>query len=373
MMQKHWLLCLAYFFCTVFVFSGIVHAAAESAESGFVVIEITKDNVRLRGEPSAEGEIITELPAGTLLLVETWPIDDVTGKMSWFAVVGVLNDTKENIRTEITGNFWSPWYVNTSYTERTKREIPSNVYVQGYSAVNSSPKSQRSMAENHSIKEIVPAEGDGDQRIPVYAEPATSSTEINVGLTGWQCSQSGLIGVDGARPGWMLLVDLAGQLPSGWVESKHMSPQVYAYGSEAAYLVALTLGANVPEIMRRWGPSRVKRTVEERWSGFHANTELIFEGLEVIYTDYRNFAFRLTRRGAGIGGIFIGTDWCDKDYIEKTFGGQFTIEKQTRDGGTEGWAFSGGPDGWNFSFNLIFDANGQVQEFAFTCTDVNLS
>lgn len=372
-MQKRWFLCLAYLFCFVFVFSGIVHAATETAETGYVVIEVAKDNVRLRSSPSVEGEIVAELPAGTLLLAETWSIQDAAGKMSWFAVADVLNDAGESIRAEVTGNFWSPWFVSASHAERTKREIPPSAYVQGYGAVDSSPETQRRMAENRSVKIIMPAEGTGDQHIPVYAEPATSSAGINIGLTGWKCSQSGLIGVDGVKPGWMFLVDLAGQLSSGWVESKHMSPQVYPYGNEAAYLAGLTLGANVPEIMRRWGPARVKRTVEERWDGFHANTELTFEGLEVVYTDYRNFAFHLTRRGAGIGGIFIGADWCDKDYIEKIFGGQFTIEKQKRDGGTEGWSFIGGPDGWNFSFALIFDAKGLVREFAFTCTDVNLS
>ena len=363
---------------SLFVFPEIVHAATKPAETGFVVLEVTGDNVRLRSSPSVEGEgkIVAVLPAGALLLAETWPIEDDSGGMSWFAVANVLDSTGENSNTEIADNSWSPVrYVSASYVERTERKIPVSAYVRGYGAVDSSLEAQRRMAENSSVKNLIADKKGGQQRIPVYAEPATSSTEINIDVTDTEHFPYSLVGVDGVTPGWMLLVDLAGRLPSCWAESKQVSSHIHSsYGNnEAAYLVALTLGANVPEIMRRWGPGSIKRTVAERWSGLHVDTKLSFEGFEVVHTDYDNFEFILTRKGAGIGGIFIDTDWCDKDYIEKIFGGQFTIEKYQRDGHQEHWQFGGGPDGWHFGFSFTFDAKGLVQKFEFNCAYVNLS
>jgi hypothetical protein len=86
---------------------------------------------------------------------------------------------------------------------------------------------------------------------------------------------------------------------------------------------------------------------------------------------WRNIDVTITRRGAGLGGIFVSEEWCNKEYIEKTFG-QMEIDKRTIDNGMERWTFGGGTDGWVFHVFLEFNPKGQVSEFQFHCTDVRL-
>jgi len=73
-----------------------------------------------------------------------------------------------------------------------------------------------------------------------------------------------------------------------------------------------------------------------------------------------------------LGGVFVGSSWCSKEYIEKTFGGM-GINKFKLNNGADRWSFDGVPDGWRFSISLTFDAQGLVNEFWFSGADVDLS
>jgi len=129
---------------------------------------------------------------------------------------------------------------------------------------------------------------------------------------------------------------------------------------DVGLLVRSNLGSDVQEIGQRWG------SYKELEDG-----SLSFDGLKVWYYDTRDFRFTLTRKGAGMGGIFVGVDWCNKDYIEKTFGKLMSIEKSENDG-VEQWSFQNIPDGWLFRIHLTFDKKGLVNEFNFNGESINL-
>ncbi|GBU23215.1 hypothetical protein R80B4_03131 [Fibrobacteres bacterium R8-0-B4] len=130
---------------------------------------------------------------------------------------------------------------------------------------------------------------------------------------------------------------------------------------DVGYFVLEDLGANMQEIVQRWGPYK---NLEDK--------HVSFDGLEVWYQDAWDNSFILTRKGAGMGSIFVGVNWCNKDYIEKVFGKVIRIEK-SEDDGVERWSLDNAPpDGWYFSINLTFDKNGLVREFSFQGESVNL-
>jgi hypothetical protein len=131
-------------------------------------------------------------------------------------------------------------------------------------------------------------------------------------------------------------------------------------------LVALNLGANMEETRRRWGPGKVEvGTITNK--GFDAGYYYIAaEGFEAGYRNYRNFNVRLTRPGAGLGGIFVGVDWCDKAYIQSAFGAFLSVEREK---GEKVWHMEGGTDGWRCWYRVTFDDKGQVERLIFFCED----
>lgn len=258
-------------------------------------------------------------------------------------------------------------------------------FAQSYDGVDCSPEAQRRMAEARSVKLVFRADNVQPGPIPLYTAPSTESKQLeNNPLTVDAFYDYKFRSIDDSKPGWFFIVDLDGKCPSGWVESKYIELEDGADVMRVGDLVTLNLGANVPQIMERWGPGTIvdKETIvmdeDEESEGEEEERETIertvmsFNGLELTYQDAFNFSFTLTREGSGMGGIFIGAPWCDQEYIEKTFGQTLTIDKEKKDNGLEVWRLSFVPDGWDFYFVLTFDQNGLVREFKYSCYHVNL-
>ncbi len=372
-MKKNFVSHLACIVCIVLALTGTTYAAPEEGEdgfTGFVVVQTTTNDALLRKGPTKASEAAAKLPTGVMLLVEAWIVVDPTDGTSWYVVAEVADSTIPNIRGDsATGYLRSPLYVNKDFVEKIEETIPHITPVVGYgSAVDFSPALQRRMVERQSVKSFsLP----GNKTVIAYAEAFPNSAPLLDELTAKVYDECDLVAVGDLESGWWRIVDRAAHFYPGWVEAPRLQVKTHPDARESAYLVALTLGANVPEIMRNWGPGRIAgRTAEKLWYGVSSTTELGFDGLFVTYRNQNDFAFTLTRKGAGLGGIVIGEDWCNKDYIQKNFGKLFTIKKSTNDDATEKWTFGGSPEGWGFEFHLTFDAKGLVEEFQFSCAPV---
>jgi hypothetical protein len=282
--------------------------------------------------------------------------------MPWYRVVG-LPDTDSGDLADVLQAFPetpSYPYVSASLLQPygggySERDLPERItalpYGMGYSALDSSPEVQRAMAEQRTLKHLAPPGG----TFPVYSQPSASSPIKGHYSEREDSWHNVLVAVD-FRPGWLLVVDLKNHGPSGWVESGRLRvfepDDGQSWHFDVGELVALNLGANVREIMRRWGPG----TVVERFTGTDweedrvgSNTVavLAFEGFRVEYNNYSNFSFTLTRPGAGLGGIFVGVDWCDKEYIDRVFGKILSKQVFTGEGGIESWRMMEGMgSGW---------------------------
>ena len=170
---------------------------------------------------------------------------------------------------------------------------------------------------------------------------------------------------DTSVPGWVQLESRDGFAPSGWVQSDKLD---MAFGDvkNLGRQFILNLGANVPDIIRQWGPAVAVNDFVEIENGY---TRLAFDGLAVEYNNYAELTARLTRKGAGIGGIFIDTEGYDKEYIKSIYGDILEIE--TGSWG-EHWSVNGSWDGWWYKARLAFNDRGLVNEIHFMCDRVNL-
>jgi hypothetical protein len=73
--------------------------------------------------------------------------------------------------------------------------------------------------------------------------------------------------------------------------------------------------------------------------------------------------FSIQRKSAGIGGIFIGVDWCNKEFVKKYLGEPRNVYDDDENGGVNGLRWN-----WGDEFNdldIVFDTNGLVRSIRF--------
>jgi hypothetical protein len=345
-------------------------AAAPAEGGGLVVLEVIDDKVRVRDQPTTAGsQILAQLNTGTVLVANKRPIlgNDISWYESWYEIVSLVDkdawrvaDTLQTVHKINSYPYISANFVRPYGGERPVRDILEQVkttpYGEGYGAVDSSQAGQRGMVEQRLPYMTFPGSDGG--RIPVYSQPSAASK-----VKGYNSGRYASLAVVDSQPGWALVVDMDAFAPSGWMEADKLhgydaSPQDNDfYRIVAGHLVTLNLGANVEEILRRWGPCKVE------------GGAITAKGFEAHYYNYRNFNVTLTRPGTGLGGIFVGADWCDKAYILRTFGAFLSVEGDENDL----WSMTGGTDGWVYWYSVAFDDKGCVKQLGFSCEDIDLS
>jgi hypothetical protein len=79
--------------------------------------------------------------------------------------------------------------------------------------------------------------------------------------------------------------------------------------------------------------------------------------------------FSFSRKGAGIGGFFIGEKWCDRAYIESAIGKPVTVRVSEEDGNT---ILDYEPEGEHFhSVKFTLDGKGLLSEIVYNSWPVD--
>ena len=385
---------IAILFCAVLILCAPL---AAFAEDGYVRVSIKGTNVNLRPKPQAKGAVIARMNTGDVFIAEKWPVTAVEDGSKWYKIV-LRPDPKSGVIVTFLDAFSyydedregtvSPAnaYVSVQFTEESPlaagdmegiMETPAG---EGFSALDTSPENQRRMALGNGgvfyAGGLFP-EGSNRKEYAAYREPSAKSGQKKYPLTEKNVNRGELYVVDKSTPGWFQIITDSTPVSSGWIQAKPEFSQIEDFS--LGQFMALCLGANVPEIVRKWGPGKIvsrDNSVlgESWWHSVENNTKMSFDGLEVSFTDARNFEFTLTRRGAGMGGIFIGEKWCDKEYLKRVFA-HFSSEKiqaDKRQDGAEQWSLNLGRDGWFYNYEIVFGADGLVSELHFDCRDANL-
>ncbi|MCL1875945.1 MAG: hypothetical protein FWF87_06765, partial [Synergistaceae bacterium] len=370
--------------------------AAASAEDGYVRVTIKGTNVNLRPQPRAGGNVVAKVNTGDVFIAETWPVTDVNDGSKWYRIVfrpdpkdGIVPfvntfsyyDAEMEADVSPAEAFVSAQFANvTPLAAGGMKQIMETPRGGGFSALDTSAENQRRMALDKGVfnaDNLFP-EGSEGKKYAVYSEPSTNSGKKKYPLTEENEYFGAMYVTDKSIPGWLQIIGDKTWFSSGWIEAEPGFLQVEDFS--LGHFMALCLGANVPEIMRKWGPgvitARDNSALEESyWHGVTDTTKMSFDGLEVnFFMDTRNFEFTLTRRGAGMGGIFIGEAWCDKDYLKRVFA-HFPPEKiqaGKSDDGAESWRLELGRDGWFYGYEITFGSDGLVSELHFYCRDANL-
>jgi hypothetical protein len=327
------------------------------------------------------------LNSGDVVVVEKWTVTDEDN--TWYRIVGMVDkesgkavDVMQALPEAKTYPFISASYVQPVYDNNAGQAIlaqmSSTPYCEGFSAVDYSAAAQRKMVEQKTLRWLhTPWKNP-----PVYSKPSATSD-----IKGYYSEEKqfiyDLVRVD-SLPGWMLVVDLANHGPSGWVEAGRIEVADRDDSDDAGYvrfLMNLHLGANIADIMQRLGTGEVIREAsggeyggegnEREYYDVDVTTVITGDGYEVKYKSSWDMEVTITRPGAGLGGIFVGDDRCNKEYIEKTFG-QMDINKRTSADGLENWSLNKSWDGSGFYIYLDFDGKGRVSKFRYEAYSIAL-
>lgn len=339
------------------------------------------------------------LPQPMVFVAEPWIISHAEEHSQWYRLVAVL-DAQGEVRSLAASGVkgLGPWF--TAYVEATQaqpvdfgavldgRTLPDRAGVQagmarlaygmGYAGVDTSMAAQRRMAEERSLKmaffvsefkDVLPTlftgpTGNASRPWPMACEELGNQGEWIV--TRYQPGPARSLAVDMTHGG------------TAWLAPQEKDIKVEIDTTDGApwlqaWQFALALGANVDEILRRFGGTVTERTAQPGKWRIDTVTGIQADGVSVTYTNYRNLRVSLSRAGAGLGGVFIGTDWCNQQWIERTFSHGAEVEKGTTPTGEQHWVITGGIDGWNYTLELTFDDRGLVRQVDYACEDVDLS
>ena len=350
------------------------------AESSIVVLTVNGDSVRVRSSPhitSPASVILGGVDRGVRLLAERWPVMAGDNEHLWYKIVGYVGSESGYVtgaRNAFPGVGTDGRYISAALVrvepfasdpfseENLLGQVRRLAYGQGYSLVDSSPQAQKNMVEGGILRSAYPITK--HQHLTIFETPSLESPRIAGYLIRDSFDDCTFVVLDSSRDGWLQVVDLTGTSVSGWVQSKDMEVLDRSGDRrEMGYQFILNVGANVQEILQRWGPT----SEPVKFGAEHSGTVLSFDGMQVRYENVHNFDLVLSRKGAGLGGLFIDTEWCDKKYIHKVFEQALASDSYTPDGGNERLSFQGGPDGWKFWVEVELDDRGLVQKLAFTC------
>ena len=354
-------------------------------DGGIVLLTITGEGVRVRRNTAIEADpwyTIGSFPAGTMVLAEQWPVRNWQNDHLWYKLVAVVEAPSLRvvpIFQAISADWFSPLpFISDRFVTVTpwaecgfdKKDVLAQLartpYGQGYAAIDNSREGQKKLVEGKSLANWL-AIGDSKKTIPMYKGPSEDSGLVeDFLLSSHAIANVGMQAVDTSVPGWVRMESIYGMAPSGWARQE-LAMGEYNEAKCAGRQFIFNIGANVPDIIRRWGPLEA---INESDGEQHGYTEMAFDGMNVKYQDHRNMKAELTRKGAGIGGIFIGVAGYDKAYVKSIYGE--IIEEES---GLWGKSFkvAGHWDGWWYSAALEFDAKGLVSKIDFTCQDIDLS
>ena len=354
-----------------------------------VVLLVTGDNAKIQSDPDLRRDdeeeevwpVLARLPAGSALLAEQWPVTEWSNEYLWYKVVAIVETPDGKVRPiqEVLSNTHygsrafvsnteaavTPWVGSGLDREAVLHQLAALPYGQGYTAIDNSMAGQKKLVES---KELVSYDASlAAGKVALHEKPSVDSGLITTfSKADSKFHQARMRVVDTSVPGWVRVESLNGLAPSGWVQKKLVD---YSHGEakNAGVQFIFNIGANAPDIIRHWGPDVAINSLEGE---NHGHTHMAFEGMVVNYQDHNNMYVTLSRKGAGIGGIFIDTKGYDRKYIKRIYGDILVIDKGE---GYETWKVEGFWDGWWYVANLEFDEKGLVSQIDFTCQDVDLS
>ena len=355
----------------------LAFCGAAFAEAGYVRLAINGTNVNLRPQPRAGGSVVAQMNTGDVFFAEKWPITCGIDDSLWYKIVlpapdsgaiKPLRDWDSRFRANVA--FVNANFATVSPLKNGDIERIANTPVgQGYS-FNQNEHAFADMVKvgilpfnaNYSIKNAT----------DIYDSPPINDNDPAVIGRYEQGADIRTIGVDSVECLAYVVADPSFRKPVGWVDADDVSVHRYEMDfGDFDFLgfqrsCVLSLGANLPEIIRKWGDATIERSAFEFLDEYVIYTSV--EGPDYMAAFYEMppmpdrastdilaitylSTFSIERKGAIIGGIHIGNH--DKNTVKKLLGEPDTTGL---DGLVEEW-------NWTSEFNdlyVYFDKDGRV-------------
>ena len=367
------------FLCMLMLLAALSGCRAAASEIGYVRLAIKGTSVNLRPQPRAAGQVVAQMNTGDVFFAEKWPITLEDDNTQWYKIVLPAPDSG---RIEPLCDWDSRFTANVAFVrsdfatvsplkQGDVERILATPVGRGYSVGTDELEAMKRaglipFSPFYSAKERVEIFGDNpqmaDASIVGYYERG------GVRVTGMEA--------DGK---YYTVMDPGFRKPGGYVKAADISVEPYEIkrwdndfnwgGFEAT--CRLTVGANLPEIVRKWGEAEIERSAFEFLESYVIYTSVEQPDFEATFYEYLPESgdapdssraipylqtFDISRKGASIGGIRIGRD--DEDSVKKLLG---EPHSKGRDDGENFW-------NWNAEFNDLwvrFDGNGLVSGVSF--------
>jgi len=365
-------------------------AGAAFAEDGYARLAINGTNVNLRPQPRAAGRVIAQMNTGDVFFAEKWAITCESDGSQWYKIVlpapnsgriNPLSDWDSRFKANVAfvnANFATVSPLKNGDMERIL-ETPAG---QGYSL------------------RALPGTGEFDAMVEAGFIPFSPTCSIikRTDIFGGnpfntdapvigrheQGANVRIIGME-SEGEYYVVTEVNFRKPAGFVKADDISVKRYKpesggesfdwFGFHASCV--LSVGANLPEIVRKWGEANIERKAFEQYdeyliytsveqSDFQANFYEWLPSLDGTPSDFSAIrylqTFSTNRKGALIGGIHIGYD--DRNSIRKLLG-----EPDSKDEDEEGEFWN-----WRAEFSdlyIYFDGNGRVSSMSTQARDAN--
>ena len=345
----------------LFIFS---FACAAWAENGYVRLAIKGTNVNLRPQPRAAGAAIAQMNTGDVFVAEKNPIVLADDKTEWYKIVLAVDAKTDKI--SILSNWDSRFAYNVAFIRADfavvsplekgdAEKILSTPVGAGYS-FNVEPHwgEFSAITENNFRLFSYWCEISEDTEIfdqnPNYDEDAAE-------VIGRYKSGDAvrLLGRDSEET-YYVVMDPTFRQPVGYVyweaiKKERDEPEGRLDFNAFNALCQRYVGANIGEIVRKWGDFKVERRAESYLDMYHIFSSAstpdmqlkFFEHLPQPYGQTPLLAIAylqelyFSRKGEGMGGIYIGVDWCGKDWVKNLLGEPDVMDEG--DAVSEYWAW----------------------------------
>jgi hypothetical protein len=316
-----------------------VKEASDAISEGFSRILTVGNDVNVRDAPGVHGRPRLKAKYGDTFTASAALVRARDGS-AWYGIVSPDGEGKPSPRM----------YVSAAYAVMPPLSLDDEELVSRVSGVKFSDaangpvdasdvalKSQASALMAGLPWEARPREG--VDAVTIYRERDRESGVVKNAedsyfqVTGW--------GPGGPGSGWLRVRGTRDKSVVGWALAEQLcviQNDSYASGDDDAKAIAfisraiLSLGEGA-EAERKWG--RALANERNEFAGADENARVVrtvqkFDGVSIERNEvtesgeceeyYTSGGFTFSREGAGIGGLFIGRDWCDASYIERVVG-----------------------------------------------------
>ena len=326
------------FFLALVVLSAFCGAAL--AEDGYVRLAIKGTNVNLRPEPRPAGQVVAQMSTGDVFIAEKWPIVLTDDDSVWYKIVLALDAKTDEI--SILSEWNSRFVNNVAYVRADfatvsplargdMEKISATPVGIGYSfEIDPSWGEFKLITENNF--RFFAAHGYSIlEDTDIYNENFMNDEDAKVIGRYKSGDNVRLLGTNSDETIYKVMDPtfkrLPGYIDAGMVNQNRSPDDEYFKFYAHKSFCELYIGANIGEIVRKWGAAEIERKMVDVFDqgDYELLTQINAPGMSAYITELPGtlvyvMNFETSRQGAGVGGIYIGVDWCGKDWVRKLLG-----------------------------------------------------